>query len=162
MEATRRIKSCRSWRQLLELYRTEGQWYNHIHVSATIVALRRCVCACRVCSMFASGVGEREQRRDIDGRQSGDWVGSHIPFPTLLSCLWHISSLRALFSIPATMTPPPDPPPSRLVPSTVMSYTEDDSSSGRGMGWGSGDGGSSRRLGRERREVVAFATAVGA
>ena len=41
MVLTRRIKACRSWRSLQELYGAEVQRYNCIHYSATIVALRR-------------------------------------------------------------------------------------------------------------------------
>lgn len=38
---TRKIKSCQSWRELQDLYMDMGDQYNEIHISATIVALKR-------------------------------------------------------------------------------------------------------------------------
>ena len=38
---TRKIKSCRSWKELQDLYMDRGGQYNEIHISATIVTLRR-------------------------------------------------------------------------------------------------------------------------
>ena len=41
MDLTRRIKSCREWREVQALFEAEVQRYNQIHVSATVVAMRR-------------------------------------------------------------------------------------------------------------------------
>ena len=38
---TRHIKSCRSWRELQGLFISRGWQYNAVHISATVVALRR-------------------------------------------------------------------------------------------------------------------------
>ena len=41
MDLTRRIKSCRGWREVQALFEEEEGQYNEIHVSATVVAVRR-------------------------------------------------------------------------------------------------------------------------
>ena len=41
MDLTRRIKACREWREVQALFEAEVQRYNQIHVSATVVAMRR-------------------------------------------------------------------------------------------------------------------------
>ena len=41
MDLTRRIKACLAWREVQALFEAEAGQYNEIHVSATVVAVRR-------------------------------------------------------------------------------------------------------------------------